>query len=77
MKLRPTTSSIITSSSHVGDGNHGRQEVPEHPDGDNHNMEEGKESLSGANEEKEEDEVVTVLFERHAPATESFATDHH
>ena len=58
------------SSSYGGDGNQGKQEVPEHPDGDNHDEEEDKESPSGANEQKKEDEDDTVLPARCTPAIE-------
>ena len=58
------------SLSHWGDSNQDRQEVPQHPDGDNHYMEEDKESPSRANNHKEEDEVETVSLARYMPDTE-------
>ena len=48
-----------------------RQEIPKYQDGDDHNDKEDKETPGGANEEKEEDEVETVMLNRSAPATES------
>ena len=46
------------------------QEVPKHPDSDDHDMKEDKQSLSGANEQKEEDEMVAAIPSKSAPATE-------
>ena len=61
----------LMSSSCGGDGNQDRQEVPKCTDGDDHDMEANKESPSGANKEKQEDEFVTVMLGRCTPAAES------
>ena len=71
MRLRLTRSTNITSSSSGGDGNQDGQEGLEHPDGDNHDMEKDEESLSGADKEKEEEEVVIVTLGKWTPTTES------
>ena len=68
MRLRPTRSTNLVSGD---DLNQDRQEVPEHPDCDDHEMEEQKESPSGANEQKEEDKVEIVLLAWWMTATES------
>ena len=60
----------LTSSSHGEDGNQDGQEDPSCQGGDNANDDEYKESLSGANKEKEE-EVSTVMLLIHVLATES------
>ena len=48
------------SLSHGGDGNKDGQEVPEHPDSDDHDVDEDNESPSGAKEQKEEDGSCNV-----------------
>ena len=60
MRLRPTGSVNLTRSSHGGDGQQTRQEVPECQDGDGHDEDEDKKSLSKANKHKEEDKAATV-----------------
>ena len=61
----------LVSPSWGGDSNQDGQEGSKHPDGDNHDMEEDKDSQSGANKEKKEENVDTVAQSSHALATES------
>ena len=68
--MRPTRRPNLVSSSHGGNDDQDRQEVPEHPDGDNHDVED-KESPSETNKEKEADEVVTEMLGRCTPTEES------
>ena len=70
MKSRLTRSMNLASLSHGGDCNQDRQEVPKHPDSDNCDMEGDKESPSGANKQKEKDEMVTAMPGRSTPAAE-------
>ena len=54
----------LASSSCGGDGKQTRQEIPEHPDGDNYDEDKDKKSLSEANKQKEEDVTKTVQLVR-------------
>ena len=58
----------LHKASHGGDLDQEGQEVPEHPDIDDHDEEDDEESSSGANKQKDEDEVETVLLARHLPS---------
>ena len=58
------------SLSYGGDGNQDRQEDSECPDGDYHDEEKYKETLSGPDKQKEEDVVETVLLAKSVQATE-------
>ena len=73
MKLRLTRSTNLASSSHGDDNDQDRQEVAKHPDGDDHDAGEGRDSISGANNEKEEEKIVVIMLGRHAPAAESLS----
>ena len=56
---------------HEGDSKQDEQKVSENPDCNNHDAEEDKESLSGADQQKEEDKDDTALLVWCAPAAES------
>ena len=64
MRLTLTRGVNLASLLHGGNSKQDGQEVLKHPDSDDHGMEEEKKSASGANEQKEEDEVETVLLAR-------------
>ena len=71
MRSRLTRSTNLASSSQGGYDDQDRQKVPTCPDFDDCDIEENEEPLSGANEEKEEDNIVTVMLSRCATAIES------
>ena len=60
MMYRLTKSTNFLSLSQGVDGKQDTQEVPEHPEGDNHDAGEDKKSLSEANDQKEEDVAETA-----------------
>ena len=61
----------LASLSWGGDGQQDRQDIPEHPDMDDHDAEEDQKSSSGAKEQKKEDVAETAPLVRGAPAAES------
>ena len=71
MRLRPIEIVNPGSLSHGGDGNCDKQEFCNFLEGDNQNGDKDKESLSGANDEKGEEEVATVVLSNCMPAEES------
>ena len=71
MRSKLTRSPNFASSSSVGDGKQVRQEVPEHPDGEDHAEDEDKKSSSEAKDPKVEDVSKTVPLEKCALAAPS------